>query len=75
MVTENQLVQAFDNVKPHLLAIMQALGAYGIPETTVNFYKGCIEIVTFDSLGQDYTLTHTPAVEERTEISRGRGVK
>ena len=69
---ENQLLQVFEKIKPHIEAEMAALNAYGLPETTINFYKGGVEVVTFDRLGQDYTVTFTPAIEERVELTRGK---
>lgn len=72
MGTENALLQTFENVKPHIEAITKALKSYGLAETSIDFYKSSVEMSTFNQLGEVFTVTFTPAVEERVELTRGR---
>ena len=72
MGTENALLTAFESVKPHIEAITKALDSYGLGQTSIDFYKGCVEMNTFNSLGEVFTVKYTPPVEERIELTRGR---
>ena len=79
MITETRLYQAFDTIKPHIDAILSTLSSYGISASTLEFYKGAMQMHVFNDISNEenqiLTIEYTQPVEERIELSKQRVAK
>ena len=77
MITENQFYQTFDTIKPHIDAIAKTMKSRGIDAAYLHFHRHSMEMHAFNN-NKDaecgvMTITYTPPVEERIELSKWRG--